>query len=61
MRPEEVTLKEMRYLTEGGLTREAVLEQRKDTHCRGKVENIEAQQVLCSYSVLTDYCTRETN
>ena len=47
MKPEEATLTEMSGLTEVGLTREAVFqEQRKDAYCRGKVQEIEAQQKL---------------
>jgi len=50
----------MSDLTEVGLTREDVLgEQRKDAYCRGKVEDIEAQQEMGF--VLTDCYTRETN
>jgi hypothetical protein len=37
----------MSDLTEVGLTRDVVLEEkRKDAYCRGKVEDIEAQQEL---------------
>jgi len=47
MTPEEAILKEMSDLTEVGLTREVVLEEhRKDAYCRGKVEDIKAQQEL---------------
>ena len=41
MKPEEATPTDMSDLTEVGLIREVVLEeQRKDTHCRGRVEDI---------------------
>jgi hypothetical protein len=47
MKPEEATQKQMSGLTEVGLTRVVVLEeQRKDAYCRGKMEDIEAQQEL---------------
>jgi hypothetical protein len=47
VKPEGETLKDMSDLTEVGLTREVVLEaQRKCAYCRGKVEEIEAQQAL---------------
>jgi hypothetical protein len=47
MKPDDVTLQEMSDLTDVGLTREVVLEeQHKDPYCRGKVEDIEAQQEL---------------
>ena len=46
MKSEEATLKEMSDLTDVGLTRKVVLEERKDAYCRGKVEDREAQQDL---------------
>jgi len=47
VKPEGATLKEISELTEVGLTREVVLKkQREDAYCRGKVEEIEAQQAL---------------
>ena len=59
MKHEEATLKEMSDLMEVGLTREVVLEeQRKDAYCRGRVEHSRNRG---SCSVLTDYCTKETN
>ena len=47
MKAEEPTLTEMSDLMELGPTRQVVFEeQRKDAHCKGKVEDIQTQQKL---------------
>ena len=46
MKTEEATLKEMSDLTEAGLTRDVLEEQRKGAYCRRKMEDIGAQQEL---------------
>jgi hypothetical protein len=46
MKPDDARLEQMSALTEVGLTKEVLEEQRKDTYYRGRMEDIEVQREL---------------